>query len=86
MNKRTPLATPSWAKKDDPRVEPVIAPPDPLPPPVDGRSLRATGRTEQLATRIKPETKARIQQIARDEGISMAEAIERAIESYHAGR
>lgn len=87
MNKRAPLPTPGWATKDEPRIEPQIeAPAAPLPPPVDGRTLRATGRTEQFATRITAETKAQIQQIAREEGITMAEVIERAVADYKAAR
>ena len=79
MTKRAPLAAPGWAKKSDPRPDPLERP---TPPAVDGRSLRATGRTEQFATRISPETKAQIQQIARAEGITMAEVIERAVSRY----
>lgn len=77
--KRAPLTTQGWADKSEPRAEPQI---DAPPSVVDGRSLRRTGRTEQFATRIKAETKAQIQQIAREEGITMAEAIERAVSKY----
>ncbi len=82
MAKRTPLVPPGWAKKSDPRPDPLERTTSPAPPAVDGRSLRATGRTEQFATRISPETKAQIQQIARAEGITMAEVIERAVSRY----
>ena len=81
MTKRAPLAAPGWANKSDPRPDPLERP-SPTPPAVDGRSLRATGRTEQFATRISPETKAQIQQIARAEGVTMAEVIERAVSRY----
>lgn len=87
MSKRKALPTPGWASKDEPRIEPQIETSTaPLPPPVDGRSLRATGRTEQFATRITAETKAQIQQIAREESITMAEVIERAVADYKAAR
>lgn len=48
----------------------------------DGRSLRATGRTAQLATRIKPETLQLLRQFAARDRITMAEVIERALELY----
>jgi hypothetical protein len=86
MARRTALPTPGWASKDEPRVEPQIEAPESPPPVVDGRSLRATGRTEQFATRIRPETKALIQQLAREEGITMAEVLERAVGDYKAAR
>jgi hypothetical protein len=48
----------------------------------DGRSLRATGRTAQLATRVKPETLQQLRQLAARDRITMAEVIERALEMY----
>lgn len=48
----------------------------------DGRSLRATGRTAQLATRVKPETLQLIRQLAARDGITMAEVIERGVDLY----
>lgn len=48
----------------------------------DGRSLRATGRTAQMATRIKPETLQLLRQLAARDRITMAEVVERALELY----
>lgn len=48
----------------------------------DWRSLRASGRTAQLATRIKPEALARLRQLAARDEITMAEVIERALDLY----
>ncbi len=49
---------------------------------IDGRSLRATGRTHQFATRIKIETHNDMKRLASRDRISMAELIERALDSY----
>ena len=46
---------------------------------LDGRSLRATGRTEQLNLRLTAETKDKIQAIATEKSMKLAEVIERAI-------
>lgn len=56
--------------------------PEELPVINDGRSLRATGRTAQLSTRVKPETLQQLRQLAATERITMAEIIERAVELY----
>lgn len=48
----------------------------------DGRSLRATGRTAQLATRIKPAKLQLLRQLAARDRITMAEVIERALGLY----
>jgi hypothetical protein len=56
--------------------------PEEAPVPTDGRSLRATGRTAQLATRIKPEALRLLRQLALRDGITMAEVIERALDLY----
>lgn len=56
--------------------------PEELPEITDGRSLRATGRTAQLATRIKPETLQVLRQLAARDRITMAEVIERALDLY----
>lgn len=50
----------------------------------DGRSLRATGRTAQLATRVKPETLQQLRQLAARDRITMAEVIEKALDLYSA--
>ena len=56
--------------------------PEELPVISDGRSLRATGRTAQLSTRVKPETLHLLRQLAARDGITMAEVIERALAMY----
>jgi hypothetical protein len=53
---------------------------------VDGRSLRAKGRTSQLATRILPEIHHRAKVMAAQDGITMAELIEVGIRLYEARR
>lgn len=42
----------------------------------DGRSLRATGRTEQFNIRMRGELRAQIKKAADDAGISVAEWVE----------
>ena len=49
---------------------------------VDGRTLRAKGRTSQLATRIDPALHQRAKVMAAQDGITMAELIEIGIELY----
>jgi len=63
-----------WAEKGGARPEPVVG--------TDGRSLRATGRTAQLATRVKPETREKLMDAAARSGLTMAEIIERAVDDY----
>jgi hypothetical protein len=56
--------------------------PEDTGPWVDGRSLRATGRTSQLATRISPDVHQRAKVMAAQDGITMAELIEIGIGLY----
>lgn len=49
---------------------------------VDGRTLRATGRTHPFATRIRMETHKQMKRLAHAEGITIAELLERAIDAY----
>jgi hypothetical protein len=56
--------------------------PEEMPLITDGRSLRATGRTAQLSTRVKPETIHLLRQLAARDGVTMAEVIERALDLY----
>lgn len=53
---------------------------------IDGRSLRATGRTSQLATRIRGEIHHKAKIMAAEDRITMAELVERGIELYAAQR
>jgi hypothetical protein len=46
---------------------------------VDGRSLRASGRTEQFNFKATPGLKARAQEAAASEGITLAEWMEHAV-------
>lgn len=48
---------------------------------VDGRSLRATGRTEQFNFRAREGLKSRAARAAAAEGITLGEWMERAIEA-----
>ena len=48
---------------------------------VDGRTLRRTGR-EPFATRIKPETQARLKRIAFGNRITIAEALEMVVAAW----
>jgi len=47
---------------------------------VDGRSLRATGRTEQLNVTIRPDLKLAIAEYVKAKGIKIVDLIERALE------
>ncbi|CAO5681457.1 MAG: hypothetical protein HEEMFOPI_01506 [Holosporales bacterium] len=49
---------------------------------VDGRTLRKTGRTHQLATRVTYDFYTLVRQIAFDEKITIAELLEKSIDSY----
>jgi hypothetical protein len=49
---------------------------------IDGRSLRATGRTEPFATRLKPGYKDTVFNLAKKQGCTMAEVLEKAITLY----
>ena len=52
----------------------------------DGRSLRRTGRTLQLATRVSPEFDARLRAIAEREGMLIVEVLEEALDAYESKR
>lgn len=49
---------------------------------LDGRSKRRTGRTHQLATRVRFDFYKKVKQIALDEDITIAELLEKAVEKY----
>jgi predicted DNA-binding ribbon-helix-helix protein len=55
-------------------------------PALDGRSLRATGRTEQLATRVTPAFHRQVKMIAARDGLKIAELLEKAIAAYERER
>lgn len=48
----------------------------------DGRSMRRTGRTLQLATRVSEDFDRRFRQIAERDGLLLAELLEAALASY----
>ncbi len=49
---------------------------------IDGRTLKKTGRTHQLATRVKFDFYKRVKRLALDNDITIAELLEKAIDSY----
>ena len=53
---------------------------------VDGRTLRATGRTAQIATRIHPDYHHKAKMIAARDRITLAELIERSLDAYERER
>jgi hypothetical protein len=66
--------------------------PDDTPPPhnaqyrIDGRSLRRTGRTLQLATRVSWEFDDKLRRIAQRDGLKLVEVLERALDAYESAR
>ena len=53
---------------------------------IDGRSLRRTGRTLQLATRVSWEFDDKLRRIAQRDGLKLVEVLEQALEAYEAAR
>jgi hypothetical protein len=53
---------------------------------IDGRSLRRTGRTLQLATRVSWEFDDKLRRIAQRDGLKLVEVLERALDAYEAQR
>jgi hypothetical protein len=53
---------------------------------IDGRSLRRTGRTLQLATRVSWEFDNKLRRIAQRDGLKLVEVLERALDAYEATR
>ena len=51
-------------------------------PALDGRRLRATGRTEQLNVKVTPEFKKRLEKLAKEKNSSMVAIIEFAVACY----
>jgi hypothetical protein len=75
-----------------PSQEPANTPEDATPQPphpqrrIDGRSLRKTGRTLQLATRVSWEFDEKLRSIAQRDGLKLVEVLERALEAYEEAR
>lgn len=63
---------------DQPELAPAPAPSTPADR-VDGRRLRATGRTVQFATRVHPDWKADLDALARETGKLYVELLEDAL-------
>lgn len=51
---------------------------------IDGRSLRRTGRTLQLATRVSWEFDDKLRRIAQRDELKLVEVLERALEAHEA--
>ncbi len=49
---------------------------------IDGRSLRATGRTQQMNIKAKPDIKELVYDLAASEGVAMSEIVEKAVLLY----
>ena len=73
-----------------PEIAEAMTPPEALPREaprrIDGRSLRKTGRTVQLATRVSWEFDTKLRQIAQRDGLKLVEVLERALEAYEKSR
>jgi hypothetical protein len=75
-----------------PSQEPASTPEDATPQPphqqlrIDGRSLRKTGRTLQLATRVSWEFDEKLRYIAQRDGLKLVEVLEQALEAYEEAR
>ena len=48
----------------------------------DGRSARRTGRTVQFATRVSEEFDMRFRQVAKRDGLLLAQLLEKTLEAY----
>jgi hypothetical protein len=53
---------------------------------LDGRSLRKSGRTLQLATRVSWEFDDKLRHIAQRDGLKLVEVLERGLDAYEAGQ
>jgi hypothetical protein len=49
---------------------------------VDGRTLKATGRNQQFATRVTKEWHEKVKTIAERDGLMLVEVLERAVDAY----
>lgn len=86
--KRKGLGAPPTAEEASPNLAaPETAPAHPAPPTTkreDGRSLRASGRTEQFATRVTPAFNERLRAIAKRDKLLLVEVLEQALDAYEA--
>ena len=77
-------AVPVWKTVGEPQDDTV--PPRDTQYRIDGRSLRKTGRTVQLATRVSWEFDTKLRQIAQRDGLKLVEVLERALDAYEKSR
>src|SRR5690606_20421039 len=83
MATQTPVAAPATPVPPATPVHPAFAPAPPAEgegaprKKVDLRTLRRTGRTFPVNTKIKPEAGEKLTRIAQESGLSLAEVIER---------
>lgn len=52
----------------------------------DGRSARATGRTQQFATRVTSEFHDKLRAVADRDGLKLVEVLEEAVDAYERDR
>jgi len=76
----TPLRTPQTAGNGQERAK------NHGRPRLDGRSLRKSGRTLQLATRVSWEFDDKLREIAQRDGLKLVEVLERGLAAYEAAR
>ena len=75
-----PLQQPAGGRQDDtPQVREAQRR-------IDGRSLRRTGRTLQLATRVSWDFDDKLRRIAQRDGLKLVEVLERALDAYEEAR
>jgi hypothetical protein len=53
---------------------------------LDGRSLRKSGRTLQLATRVSWEFDDKLRHVAQRDGLKLVEVLERGLDAYEAAK
>ncbi len=80
-NITAPEEAPAAARPAEPPAVPPSLPPVPDAGKMDGRSLRATGRTSAISTRITKRHKALIYNLAKKHNLMIAEIIERGAEA-----
>jgi|GEM_PF-7014580 len=66
--------TESWEERARLEAEPYM----------DGRKLRATGRTKQLNIKVKPGFDAELRKLAKAQGVGLAEMLERILAEWKA--
>lgn len=71
--------TPAPPESATPAPPPMVASPPAAPRRLDGRSLRATGRTVQLNVKITDATKEAVLRLAQARGLLVSEVIEQAV-------